>query len=110
MSLVNGPERRRHPRLALRDGVESRLEVRSRVRMVDISATGALLATDLALPIGTHASFHTRIADGPLSCAIEVRRHARGQSPRQSALGVVFTKMDEQSRRSLEQFLKRASA
>jgi c-di-GMP-binding flagellar brake protein YcgR len=104
-------ERRQQPRLKVGAGIECRLEVRSRVRMVDISASGALLATDLALPVASRATVHTTIADGPLSCAIEVRRQAQGAMPRQlPALGVVFTEMDERSRRSLEQFLKRASA
>ena len=104
-------ERRQQPRLKVADGIECRLEVRSRVRMVDISASGALLATDLELPVASRATLHSKIADGPLSCAVEVRRQAQSTLPRQSgALGVIFAEMDERSRRSLEQFLRRASA
>jgi hypothetical protein len=111
MSIVNGIERRQHPRLGVREGIECRLEVRPRVRLLDISASGALLATDLPLPIGSHASLRSNIANGPFSCGLEIRRHANTTWPGQPlALGATFTGMDEQSRRSLELFLKKASA
>jgi hypothetical protein len=110
MPIENRHERRLQPRRAVRDGIECRLDVHSRVRMVDISANGALLATDLVLPVGSRASLHSKVADTPFSCAIEIRRHADGSLPRPAlALGVFFRDMDEHSRRSLEQFLKRAS-
>jgi hypothetical protein len=111
MQVDDRTERRQHPRLTVRKEIDCRLEVRARIRMVDISATGTLVATDLPLPIGTHASLRSNIASGPFACAVEIRRQAdaaaRGQSP---ALGAIFTDMDEHSRRRLEQFLKRASA
>ena len=111
MQVDDRTERRQHPRVAVRKGIDCRLEVRARVRMVDISATGTLVATDLPLPIGTHASLRSSISSGPFACAVEIRRQTgaaqRGQTP---ALGAIFTDMDEQSRRRLEQFLKRASA
>ena len=104
-------ERRQHARVTVRQGIECRLEVRARVRMVDISATGSLVATDLTLPIGTHANLRSNMSNGPFASGVEIRRQAdaplRGQSP---ALGASFTDMDEHSRRRLEQFLKRASA
>jgi len=110
MRIDNGIERRQHPRVAARDGIECRLEVRPRVRLVDISATGALLATDLALPIGSHASLRSHIGNGPFSCGCEIRRHANTSWPGQPlALGAVFRDMDEHSRRHLEQFLNRAN-
>ena len=108
---VDTTERRQHARVTVRQGIECRLEVRARVRMVDISATGSLVATDLTLPIGTRASLRSSISNGPFACAVEIRRQAdvppRGQLP---ALGATFGDMDEHSRRRLEQFLKRASA
>ena len=108
---VDTTERRQHARVTVRQGIECRLEVRARVRMVDISATGSLVATDLTLPIGAHASLRSSISNGPFACGVEIRRQVgaapRGQSP---ALGAIFTDMDEHSRRRLEQFLKRASA
>jgi hypothetical protein len=77
---------------------------------VDISASGTLLATDLQLPIGSYASLRSHIANGPFSCGLEIRRHANTSWPGQPfALGAIFTEMDERSRRSLEQFLEKAS-
>jgi PilZ domain len=109
MEMDNRTERRQHPRLPVEEGVECRFELRSRVHMVDISANGALLATDLPLPVGSRASLRSNIANGPFASEVEIRRHANsaGQS---LALGAIFTDMDEHSRRSLELFLKRASA
>jgi hypothetical protein len=111
MQVDDRTERRQHPRVAVRQGVECRLEVRARVRMIDISATGTLVATDLPLPIGVRANLRSNVGNGPFACGVEIRRQAdaapRGQSP---ALGAIFTEMDEPSRRRLEQFLKRASA
>jgi hypothetical protein len=104
-------ERRQHARVPVRQGIECRLEVRARIRMVDISATGSLVATDLTLPIGTRASLRSNISNGPFASGVEIRRQVdaalRGQP---LALGAIFTDMDEHSRRRLEQFLKRASA
>jgi hypothetical protein len=40
---------------------------------------------------------------------IVMRHHAPSEGDRRAGLGASFTTMDEQSRRSLEQFLRRAS-
>jgi hypothetical protein len=103
-------ERRRVPRVPVDDGLECRLEVRTRVRLVDISLTGALLASDAQLPVGTRAHMQAGVGAAPFAPDVQVQRVIDGHS-RQSkpALGAVFVGMDEKSRRSLEAFLRKAS-
>ncbi len=100
--------RRRQPRWDLRDQVNCRLEVRTRVRLVDISATGALLAADGPMPVG--AAGHLRAGIGQVfSAGVEVKRHATTGPRPALAMGTIFTNMDDRSRRSLEDFLKKAN-
>jgi len=107
MNAEQDMDRRRHPRWPL-SHVRCRLELRTRVRLVDISGTGALLATDVAVPVGTAG--HLRAGIGPaFAPAIEVMRQmSTGQRP-SLAMGTIFTSMDDQSRQSLEEFLKKAN-
>jgi hypothetical protein len=110
MSTDQGAERRRVPRIAVEDGLECRLEVRTRIRLVDISLTGALLATDAQLPVGTRAQIHAGVGTASFAPEVQVRRVVNRQSREsQPALGAIFTDMDDKSRRSLEAFLRKAS-
>jgi len=102
-------ERRLQPRWRTPDGVYCQLHVRTRVRVIDISGSGVLFGTDVPLPIGTDARLRSTIG-GTFAPAIEVRRVAPSSASRESALGAIFTAMDDHSRRSLENFLKLASA
>jgi c-di-GMP-binding flagellar brake protein YcgR len=104
------PERRRAPRAVLRPSTECRLEMRTRVRLVDISLTGTLLASDAPLPIGAHAQLRSKVAASSFTPAVQITRIAdeSGQAAGR-ALGAAFTAMDERSRRSLEEFLRKAS-
>jgi c-di-GMP-binding flagellar brake protein YcgR len=112
MSQENsGAERRREPRVEVPEALECRLEMRTRVRLLDISLSGTLLASEAPLPVGTRAQLRTGVASSTFSPSVEVQRamdrhHGRDQV---LALGAVFTDMDEQSRRSLEAFLRKAS-
>jgi hypothetical protein len=103
-------ERRQWPRATLRQPLDCRLEVRGRVRLLDISLTGALVAGDVTLPIGTRAQLRSGIASGAFTPEVEIRRiaEASGRVP-VTGLGAVFLAMDERSRRNLEQFLRKAS-
>ena len=110
MSASERNERRQGPRVVIDDLVECRLELRSRVRLLDISVSGALLGAEVRLPVGTRAHLRSAITATAFSPDIQVCRHADAAS-RNSAvgLGAVFTTMDERSRRSLEDFLKKAN-
>jgi hypothetical protein len=104
------PERRHEPRVTLEAGVECRLELRTRVRLLDISLTGALLGADVTLPVGTRAHLRSAIAASAFSPDVQVRRlvDVSGRNAR-VGLGAVFTAMDERSQKSLEEFLRKAN-
>ena len=103
-------ERRQGPRVEGRPSTECLLEVRTRVRLVDISLTGTQLATELPLPAGTRASLRSNVGASLFTPAVQVRRAAGTPAPTAGGgLGVMFTTMDDRSRRSLEEFLKKAS-
>ena len=104
------PERRQSPRIAVEGGVECRLDLRTRVRMLDISLGGTLLAAELALPVGANAELRTGLGATAFRTDVQVRR-AVGLPTGVSlnGLGTMFTTMDERSRRSLEDFLRKAS-
>jgi hypothetical protein len=105
-----GAERRRLPRIVVEDGLECRLEVRTKIRLIDISLTGALLASDEQLPVGTRGHLTAGVGSTPFTPEVQVQRQVdrRGRDVNK-ALGAVFVGMDERSRRSLEEFLRKAS-
>ena len=103
-------ERRRSPRVNVGPNQIVHVELRHRVRMMDISQTGALFACDVGLPVGSRAQLRTGLASTSFSTEIVVKRQdERPAVDRRTALGATFTTMDEESRRGLEEFLRRAS-
>ena len=104
-------ERRRHARANVPAGEDVQFEVRHRVRLLDISLSGALLACDAGLPLGAVGQVRAALSAAPFTADLQVRRQhpAGAHRPPQPALGTMFLSMDEVSRRSLEQFLRRAS-
>jgi c-di-GMP-binding flagellar brake protein YcgR len=110
MTVDQRPERRQAPRVTLGSGFECGLELRTRVRLLDISLSGALLAAEQALPVGAPAQLRSSLGASVFSSEVQVRRKV-GLSPGipLEGLGAEFTTMDERSRRSLEDFLRKAS-
>ncbi len=108
MNEQNWVERRRTPRYPPRQGLQCRVDVRMRVRVVDISATGALLATDTPPRVDSVALLKTGLGATTFSSEVQVRR--TGTSAGGPASGVSFIAIDERNRRNLEQFLKKASS
>lgn len=103
-------ERRRVPRVAVDGALECQIEVRTRIRLVDISLTGALLSSEAQLPVGTRAHLQAGVGASPFAPDVQVQRIVdRGNREAKPALGAVFVGMDEKSRRSLEEFLRKAS-
>lgn len=106
-----GPERRLYPRWRVRDGIECRLQTRTRVRLIDISEGGALLAVDRPLPVGTPATVRSSLGNAPFVSDIEISRAAPAAGDRGGlALGAIFVSMDDQSRRCLKSFLSVAGS
>jgi hypothetical protein len=102
-------ERRRLPRVEVEQDLECRLEMRTRVRLLDISLSGALMAADVPLPVGTRGQLQTGVGPEPIAPEVQVQRIVdRGREAGKS-LGAVFVGMDEKSRRRLEEFLRKAS-
>ena len=102
-------DRRQMPRVDVAN-VECRLDFRVRVRLLDISLNGALLAAEFALPVGAAAILRSGVGSGAFRSDVQVKRNFElpsGVPPH--GLGAVFTTMDGQSRRSLEDFLRKAS-
>ena len=102
-------ERRRGPRVSLGQQVECRFEMRAKVRLLDISATGALLASEEWLPVETAGRLKAALAASRFSPQLRIRRAASLPRDGGVQLGAVFVGMDDESRKSLEAFLKRAT-
>jgi c-di-GMP-binding flagellar brake protein YcgR len=102
-------ERRRGPRVNVDAGVDCHFEMRARVRLLDISATGALLSTETMLPMKAAGQLKAVLASNRFSPRLEVRRTAALPRNEGANLGAVFLGMDEESRKSLEAFLKKAT-
>ena len=60
-------ERRRSPRVMLPQDEECSLQLRTRVRLLDISLSGALVETDLPLPIGAKGQLRFALAGAAYS-------------------------------------------
>lgn len=103
-------ERRKTPRVDVVSSEYVRMDVRHRVRLLDISLTGALIAAGTELPVGTRGLFTVALAAEPFIAELKVGRHQAGRSPEPGlGMGAVFAAMDQRSRRQLELFLRRAS-
>jgi hypothetical protein len=108
-SEETGAERRRVPRVDVDGELECRFELRTRIRLLDISLTGALLASDAQLPVGTKAHLEAGVGSTPFAPEVQVRRVVTRGADSNGGLGTAFVGMDETSRRSLEAFLRKAS-
>jgi hypothetical protein len=102
-------ERRRGPRVNLGEQFDCRFEMRARVRLVDISASGALLMSEIVLPVETAGRLKAVLAAARFSPALQIRRAATLPRNEGTQLGTVFMAMDEESRKSLEAFLQKAT-
>lgn len=100
-------ERRRTPRVALEGRQEFRLARRVRVRIVDISAGGALLAADERLPIGSSGRLQVSLGGNQFEGQVEIKREqpAAGQG---HLLGGMVTPSQPRHQEALDQFLRRA--
>jgi c-di-GMP-binding flagellar brake protein YcgR len=87
---------------------ECDVQLRTRVRLLDISATGALVESELPLPVGARGQLRFALAGATFAPTVQVRRRA-GAPVRDLNLGTMFTSMDDTSRRRLEEFLRKAT-
>jgi PilZ domain len=108
MAASGASERRRSPRVMLSEDEECSLQLRTRVRLLDISASGALVEADVPLPVGAHGQLRFALAGASYAATVQIRRRV-GSPARELSLGAVFTSMDEASRRRLEEFLRKST-
>jgi len=102
-------ERRRSPRMLLPGKGEIYVPLKFPVRVLDISLTGALVACDSPLPVGGRGKLLAASPGGPLSASFYVSRRRVESAAPGGTFGAAFVDLDEQNRKCLEHFLKRAS-
>ena len=101
-------ERRRTPRVALQDRREFRLGRRIRVRVIDISAAGALVAVDERLPVGSAGRFQVLLDGHPFEAQAQVKREHAVRPGEGYLIGLGITPTEARHQEVLDQFLARA--
>ena len=102
---MEGAERRRSPRVPLNQPAACTVPLRARVKLLELSLSGALVTSDLLLPPGASGHLRFAVAGSPCAGAVTVRRSAT-RSGGTVELGAMFTSLDDATRRHLEAFLK----
>ena len=101
-------ERRRTPRVAMDGRHEFRLGRRLRVRVVDISGSGVLLAAEDRLPVGSTARLQISLGGAQFEGQLIVKREQAHESSTTHFCGAVLTPAQPRHQDALEQFLRRA--
>ena len=101
-------DRRRTQRVAIAGGYEVRLGRRIRVRVVDISATGALLAAEEQLPVGSRGRLQIPLGGSQFEAQVLVKREQPAAVSETYMLGVTVAPSQARHQEALEQFLRRA--
>jgi c-di-GMP-binding flagellar brake protein YcgR len=108
------PDRRRWRRTPVRDRHQLRLSLAHRVRLLDISMTGALIRIADGSALGRCAELRTTLGDSPFVVSVEIRRAAvepeDGKWAGDRRLGVTFVAIDSQNRRCLERYLRQPAS
>ena len=103
-------ERRRTPRVAVSRGKEMQIGRRVRVKVVDISANGALLWTDEQLSVGREGRLNVRVDGNPVEAQVQIRREGSSGTGPGSLVGAALTSVQPGHQRVLDEFLRRAGA
>ncbi len=102
------PERRQGRRVEVLPRPEIRLARRVRVRLVDISLGGALVASDERLGRGTVGQLRLPLGRGRFEAAVVIKREEVGPEPPAVLLGAAIVSAAAESRDLLKQFLGRS--
>ena len=105
MTVEHIPERRRGPRVPVEGGPTLRVSRAIRVRMLDISAEGALLSAAEALPVKTTGRLRVTLGAEVFEADVVVRRVAMAA---EVLHGVTLVPVAHRDREALDQFLRRA--
>jgi len=105
-SAREGPERRASVRLAAGSEAEISQPTWATVELIDISTTGVLFASPVAVEIGEKGELRVRLGERSFAAQIEVRRgDSRNASHAPYRLGAAFVSLDEGNRLHLEDFI-----
>jgi hypothetical protein len=102
-------ERRRSPRLRISGKGEMYVPLKFPVRLLDISLSGALVATDVPLPVGGRGRLLASAPGGRLATAFYVSRRRVEPAAPAGVFGAAFVDIDAHNQKCLEQLLNRAS-
>ena len=110
MTEHNFIERRKSPRSEFRGDHSWKLTLRAPVRLLDISAGGALFASEFPVPLAEGGRLRVRFAGRPFDADVTIVRRSP-QEPgvtgyAQHELAAVFNSMDQRSRAAMEDFLR----
>lgn len=99
-------DRRRSARIAPRTTSEIEWPTWSTVALVDISTTGVLFTSPVAVAVGEKGQIRMRLGDRTFNADVEVRRgQVQGTKHPGYRIGAAFSFLDEASRMALEDFL-----
>ena len=105
------PERRRHPRHQPRGDVAINLPATHNAEVVDIGSGGTLISTPAHLVPGQRGQLRTLLEREPFSAIVEVQRVELGTRDgleRRNHVGLSFLSLDDNSRRTLQRFVRGA--
>ena len=105
---IDFADRRRSPRIVLDRPYALRTSRRIRVQMLDVSASGALLVSDEALPIGTTGRLRLLLGSTPFEAPVQVRREGESPVRRGRLAGVALGALQPGPQDALDTFLRRA--
>jgi len=101
-------ERRRFPRLSVDANHEMRTSRHVRVRLLDVSASGALLETGDRLAVGTKGRLRLVLGGATFESAVEVTRQGPSADGRARVAAVAMVAAPSIQQGVLDDFLKRA--
>ena len=81
-----------------------------RVRLLDISAAGALLQTDERLPLGGVGKLRLSLGGAPFETTVEVKREEPAPELRGRVAGTFIVAVQPREQDALEEFLRRAGS
>ena len=102
-------ERRRSPRVLVKGGPEFHISRRQRVRLLDISASGALIASEERLPVGSTGRLQVLLDGALFEATVAVKREEAAADGRGRLAGVALIN-GSAAQDVLEDFLRRAGA
>lgn len=104
--MIDVQERRRFPRRAVTADVAATVPVGVRVRLLDISVAGVLLASSQSVRAGERGRLSVNLEGTPLQVELQVRRVTpAGAAAADYSIGGALVGMTDHVRRLIERFV-----